>query len=400
MLFREGCLEQFESHSSPSSSARTDLITAFLDKMYIPLELTRYKPNYLYGAEENKIAFYNPYTTYFCWKKPTVPPLPSGGILCDEMGLGKTVETLCLILLNQKKLSDEMKDYVEDKLASGELETEFVSGDESSSSWEDVSEDDSSSSDGTSGRKRKKRGGKGGSKGKKARKSNKKVNPPTRAGGRRRKRAASPCEFIAAEGDEEQSSPQRRKSTSELTIASPSSRRKSTEAGSPEKKKESNYEILKRIYDAQLNDYKYAEMARCTPKFHGKFYDTDIEMQEFFECICGEDGEYVPVAEIVKCSVCSSSQHAECVGFDANLKMLYQSIGRQYLCPHCEVLQPPLETKSTLIITPPSISHQWIREIQKHVRNHRLSILFYKYVCQLSFGASGLRNILYCGIPN
>lgn len=411
MLYREGCLDHCVAHSSAEYRERTNLIEVFLDKMYVPVVLTKHNS----PSNESPVtakAFYNPFTSYVCWSKPSVPPLPSGGILCDEMGLGKTVETLSLILLNKKPIQEELQQhFVKDELVleeTNEESNEKVEPNESSS-WEEIESDSNSSNDSEdipSNRKRKKPG-RGGSKNKKSKKNvSTKAIATNRIFRSRRARAASPCEFSTVQpntstaketeienGDEAQVSkrPQRKsaqisrmnsKAALDLIEKAIKTRNKRSGVKGGKKKPGQTYEALKILYDSSLSDYKYAEMAKCQPKFHGKFYETDIEVRECFECICGEsnDGEWgmTVTTEVIKCSVCGSTQHMECVGFNQDVQALFEKLGRSYLCPHCQALETPFETKSTLIITPQSISHQWIKEIQRHVKDQRLNIMFYK----------------------
>ncbi|ODN03793.1 E3 ubiquitin-protein ligase SHPRH [Orchesella cincta] len=410
MLYREGYFDNFADHPPSEFLNGVTLTEAFLDKMFIPIQLTKHVVSHKASDSPPVIlsAYYNPFTAYVCWEKPKVPALPSGGILCDEMGLGKTVETLALILINKKQIPEELEDYFNGTIKEEVNEQEE---DDDSSSWEDLPSSSSSSSDSsdddnrTNSRKRKKRGGRSSQK-KKVKKTRRVVQSeqPKVPSRNLRRRAASPCEFtVASEEDEPGSSqpPSRLTSPSKLIASTSTSitvaeafeqqikligkpggkRKKSNDSETPGKPRAPKlYDAMKVLYDAALCEYRFADQAKCTPKFHGRFYETDIDSRECFECVCGGLKESCRADDIVKCCQCSSSQHAQCVGFDHTLKVLFQKLGRSYLCPHCEALEPPFETKSTLIITPQSISHQWIKEIQKHVQNHRLNILFYKGV--------------------
>ena len=50
----------------------------------------------------------------------------------------------------------------------------------------------------------------------------------------------------------------------------------------------------------------------------------------------------------------------------------------EYFCPHCWTLQEPVESGATVIVSPSSISYQWIEEIQKHIKHKNVRMLFYK----------------------
>jgi E3 ubiquitin-protein ligase SHPRH len=58
---------------------------------------------------------------------------------------------------------------------------------------------------------------------------------------------------------------------------------------------------------------------------------------------------------------------AECVRFD-----LTDPYRGEYFCPHCWMIQDPVESGATLIITPSTISDQWIEEIKKHIQNTKI----------------------------
>ena len=49
-----------------------------------------------------------------------------------------------------------------------------------------------------------------------------------------------------------------------------------------------------------------------------------------------------------------------------------------YFCPHCWTLKDPVESGATLIVSPSAISYQWIEEIQKHIKDKNVRMLFYK----------------------
>ncbi|KAG5857262.1 hypothetical protein ANANG_G00017540 [Anguilla anguilla] len=98
-----------------------------------------------------------------------------------------------------------------------------------------------------------------------------------------------------------------------------------------------------------------------------------------FECICGELG-LVDYKARVQCLNCLLWQHAECVGYKE------ESLGTTpFYCPHCLVAMKPVPTGATLIISPSSICHQWVEEINRHVRCSSLRVLVYQGVKKHGF---------------
>ncbi|CAM4646215.1 E3 ubiquitin-protein ligase SHPRH isoform X1 [Lepidochelys kempii] len=98
-----------------------------------------------------------------------------------------------------------------------------------------------------------------------------------------------------------------------------------------------------------------------------------------FECICGELG-LVDCKARVQCLKCHLWQHAECVNYkEENLKI------KPFYCPHCLVAMKPVSTGATLIISPSSICHQWVDEINRHVRSSSLQVLVYQGVKKHGF---------------
>ena len=88
-----------------------------------------------------------------------------------------------------------------------------------------------------------------------------------------------------------------------------------------------------------------------------------------FECICGELG-IVDYKARVQCMNCQLWQHADCVNYkEESLKTT------PFYCPHCLVAMKPVSTGATLIISPSSICHQWVEEINRHIRSSSLRVL-------------------------
>lgn len=91
-----------------------------------------------------------------------------------------------------------------------------------------------------------------------------------------------------------------------------------------------------------------------------------------FECICGELG-IVDYKARVQCMNCQLWQHADCVNYkEESLETT------PFYCPHCLVAMKPVSTGATLIISPSSICHQWVEEINRHIRSSSLRVLVRK----------------------
>ncbi|KAI3367521.1 hypothetical protein L3Q82_026377 [Scortum barcoo] len=98
-----------------------------------------------------------------------------------------------------------------------------------------------------------------------------------------------------------------------------------------------------------------------------------------FECICGELG-IVDYKARVQCMNCQLWQHADCVNYkEESLETT------PFYCPHCLVAMKPVATGATLIISPSSICHQWVEEINRHIRSSSLRVLVYQGVKKHGF---------------
>ena len=89
-----------------------------------------------------------------------------------------------------------------------------------------------------------------------------------------------------------------------------------------------------------------------------------------FLCVCGHDDCYSKPK--IQCTGCTRFQHSSCVSYD-----ITDPFRGKYLCPQCWPNADKIPSKATLIVTPASISHQWLSEIQKHIRSDSLKVLFY-----------------------
>lgn len=98
-----------------------------------------------------------------------------------------------------------------------------------------------------------------------------------------------------------------------------------------------------------------------------------------FECICGEMG-LIDYKARVQCLNCQLWQHAECVNYkEESLDIT------PFYCPHCLVAMTPVPTGATLIISPSSICHQWVEEINRHISSSSLRVLVYQGVKKHGF---------------
>lgn len=96
-----------------------------------------------------------------------------------------------------------------------------------------------------------------------------------------------------------------------------------------------------------------------------------------FECFCGELG-IVDYKARVQCMNCQLWQHADCVNYkEESLETT------PFYCPHCLVAMKPVSTGATLIISPSSICHQWVEEINRHIRSSSLRVLV-RFICDVS----------------
>ncbi|XP_069811452.1 E3 ubiquitin-protein ligase SHPRH isoform X2 [Dendropsophus ebraccatus] len=98
-----------------------------------------------------------------------------------------------------------------------------------------------------------------------------------------------------------------------------------------------------------------------------------------FECICGSL-RCPDLKDRVQCLQCQLWQHAECVNYKK------ESVSTTpFYCPHCLVAMNPVPTGATLIISPSSICHQWVDEINRHVRSSSLRVMVYQGVKKHGF---------------
>nr|XP_045617516.1 E3 ubiquitin-protein ligase SHPRH-like [Procambarus clarkii]XP_045617517.1 E3 ubiquitin-protein ligase SHPRH-like [Procambarus clarkii] len=121
---------------------------------------------------------------------------------------------------------------------------------------------------------------------------------------------------------------------------------------------------------------KYSAREVVTRKTIQGFFDTKVAQKSYFECLCGSAETEIRDEKFrVQCSVCSLWQHADCVQYDVTDP--YRGV---YICPHCWTQEKPVVSGATLIVTPSSISYQWVNEIMKHLKHKAIRMLVYKGV--------------------
>lgn len=124
----------------------------------------------------------------------------------------------------------------------------------------------------------------------------------------------------------------------------------------------------------RLNSHYNESLAQysCLKNLYG-ISKSSVDHQEApILCVCGktEAGD----SPLVECPKCLKQQHSNCVHYN-----LSDPLRGPYFCPHCWSQQEPVESRATLIITPSSISGQWVEEIRRHIRD-RFQILVYQGV--------------------
>ncbi|KAH3735745.1 E3 ubiquitin-protein ligase SHPRH-like [Dreissena polymorpha] len=118
------------------------------------------------------------------------------------------------------------------------------------------------------------------------------------------------------------------------------------------------------------------EISNAEVQFKNIFAEKPEYHQSEFECVCGahrfQSGKKWRRLHPVQCSICRLWQHAECVSYN-----LQDPLRGPFKCPHCHAASMPIPSGATLIISPASISHQWVDEILKHVAKKALNVLVY-----------------------
>ncbi|XP_075553383.1 E3 ubiquitin-protein ligase SHPRH isoform X5 [Dermacentor variabilis] len=102
----------------------------------------------------------------------------------------------------------------------------------------------------------------------------------------------------------------------------------------------------------------------------------NLPMATRVECLCGGLALGTDIEEVVCCPDCRVYHHLACTT-SGGLRT-----GEKYLCPHCWVdsAKEKIRVKTTLIVSPSSISFQWLEEIERHQKDDRLHVMEYRGV--------------------
>ena len=125
---------------------------------------------------------------------------------------------------------------------------------------------------------------------------------------------------------------------------------------------------LQHFYIDELAQYS------CLKSLYKKNLPPAAEETVSILCVCGKTDSD---RSLIQCTKCHKQQHSQCVNYD--VKDPYRGV---YHCPQCWTTNELIHSKSTLIITPPSISHQWVEEIQRHMQCDDFKVLVYQGVSQ------------------
>ncbi|ELU00238.1 hypothetical protein CAPTEDRAFT_220844 [Capitella teleta] len=292
-------------------------------------------------VKDGKELYYSKDGGYLVCDEPLLPTAPPGGILADEMGLGKTVEVLSCILCHPRTGLPQTTGW-EANLSNGSSESEKEAVMTDGSESKDVvcdspdirtlapKEDDSNDL-----------------------------------------RTAPLLESLIDKCMEENAESEKRQSEMAENL--------------PVLKAEHNYSHKKvEIIDAYTH---YDDVINAVAKADGgEVKEGQTELKEngeslqkhHIECVCGNKRNQQD--SLIECTKCQSHQHPKCMNYDTESKHR-----DPYLCPHCIAASPPIPSGATLIVSPKTISHQWVEEIEKHVRNESLKVLVYSGVNKQGF---------------
>lgn len=88
--------------------------------------------------------------------------------------------------------------------------------------------------------------------------------------------------------------------------------------------------------------------------------------QPILRCLCANK----TLSNTVRCIRCYLYQHRMCV----SQRDIPDAPDSKYICPTCWQEEPLLQSKTTFIVSPPSIKLQWRDEVLKHVSNENFKV--------------------------
>uniref|UniRef100_A0AAR5Q841 RING-type domain-containing protein n=1 Tax=Dendroctonus ponderosae TaxID=77166 RepID=A0AAR5Q841_DENPD len=151
----------------------------------------------------------------------------------------------------------------------------------------------------------------------------------------------------------------------QLTVATGPKRQLSRSKDPPERKtkkikkaetvntgKSNTFKALEAIYTETLSQF-------CTTKPRARHVVNPVQ------CICGS----ASTNDTVKCVTCDKLQHISCLAWRPELG--------PYKCPQCWEAADLIESKATLIVVPATLSRQWCREMETHLK-YGLKVLHYE----------------------
>uniref|UniRef100_A0A0K8SKL6 E3 ubiquitin-protein ligase SHPRH n=1 Tax=Lygus hesperus TaxID=30085 RepID=A0A0K8SKL6_LYGHE len=148
-----------------------------------------------------------------------------------------------------------------------------------------------------------------------------------------------------------------------------SKKRKSSEI--EEESKEQDATKKRKTKPCGINSEKYASL-RALYEQHTSSITSVINTgcdNSSLRCFCDRNPD---IDDVITCETCYSTQHVICVGSPSKEE--------EYMCPWCWTKKTPVRSGCTLIVSPNTISSQWIDEINRHVKSSSLRVLFYEGV--------------------
>lgn len=257
-----------------------------------------------------------------------VAKIPSGGILSDEMGLGKTVEVLACILNNPRtgiaiplKSSNKDNEVEENKMDDEEV---FERNSEMTLA---------------------------------ERKHEREMRAQRRA-----KEKGHKNNFNDTEEKEKTTKKTAKKRTKE---------EKDTDYDTPQPSKMKHSAVKQAAqlwYESKLSEVNHNPIRAYYETMAGNERRT---RDRIVQCVCGD----TDAVQILKCKSCSRWLHKKCIGAQSWSK------SHPVYCPQCWLKQSPIQSRATLIVSPKSISGQWLSEVKNHIsKGAKFKVLVYKGV--------------------